>query len=202
MLAYETFIKTIVNRYSPVSNESVKLLGAISSMQHLKKGELLLDVGKTSKDIYILYKGIVVSYFLNNSGDMYHKNIFLENDFVGSTVSALKEEPSEFALEVIEDAILIRFNYKKYKELINQHAELKNFYIAYLEKNWVINKEKREVNMVLKKANERYLEFIADHPRIETRVPLRYIASHLGITPTQLSRIRKKMKKNDSNQHM
>jgi len=32
------------------------------------------------------------------------------------------------------------------------------------------------------------------HPDIEKYVPLQDIASHLGITPTQLSRIRKKIK--------
>ena len=143
-----------------------------------------------------------MSYFINNTGDLYHKNIFLEGDIVGSTVSALKEKPSEFALEVIEDAILISFNHRKYHELIARHSDLKIFYIAYLEKNWVIDKERREIDIVLKDADERYLDIITTHPKIETRIPLHYIASHLGITPTQLSRIRKKFKKNDSNQHM
>ena len=143
----------------------------------------------------MLYKGAVVSYFINNIGDLYHKNIFLEGDFVGSTVSALEEKPSEFALEVIEDATLISFNHRKYHDLIAKHSDLKSFYIAYLEKNWVIDKERREIDIVLKNADERYHDFITAHPKIETRIPLHYIASHLGITPTQLSRIRKKSKK-------
>ncbi len=55
-----------------------------------------------------------------------------------------------------------------------------------------MEKEKREIDIVLKGANERYKELIATHPNLETRIPLQYIASYLGITPTQLSRIRKK----------
>jgi ribosomal protein L10 len=54
----------------------------------------------------------------------------------------------------------------------------------------------------LKEAKERYLDFITLHPNIEDRIPLQFIASHLGITPTQLSRIRKKIKEKSSNQHM
>ena len=202
MLEYETFVKKVIHRYSHVSNESISLILSISRVQNLKKGDLLLEIGKISKEKHILYKGAIVSCFTNNSGDLYHKNIFLENDFVGSTVSALKEKPSEFALEVIEDATLISFNHRKYHELIARHLDLKNFYIAYLEKNWVVDKERREIDIILKDADERYLEFISTHPKIETRIPLYYIASHLGITPTQLSRIRKKIKKNNSNQHM
>ena len=59
----------------------------------------------------------------------------------------------------------------------------------------MLDKEKRELDIVLKDAEERYLDFIKYKPGIETRIPLHYIASHLGITPTQLSRIRKKIKK-------
>lgn len=202
MIDYRKFVKQVLDRYSLVSEETISSLMAISRIQNLKKGDLLLDVGRVSREKHILFKGAVVSYFINTDGALYHKNIFLEQDFVGSTVSALKEKPSDFALEVIEDATLISFDHRKYQELIKQCSDLKSFYIAYLEKNWVVDKERREIDLVLKDAETRYIEFLSDHPKIETRIPLHYIASHLGITPTQLSRIRKKIKSLGTNQHM
>lgn len=195
---YIPYLKKVLNQYSQVSDESVTLLASISKVQNLEKGQILLQIGKTSKQKHILYKGAIVSYYINNDGNLYHKNIFLKDDFVGSTVSALINEPSNFVLEAIEKSIIISFDYKKYRQLIEEHSELKNFYIAYLEKNWVIDKEKREIDIVLKDANERYLDFITNHPNIEQRIPLHYIASHLGITPTQLSRIRKDLKENST----
>jgi hypothetical protein len=39
-------------------------------------------------------------------------------------------------------------------------------------------------------ADERYLHLIKDHKDVLKRVPLKYIASYLGITPVSLSRIR------------
>ena len=66
-------------------------------------------------------------------------------------------------MEVIEDATVISFNYNKYKALIDSHPDLKNFYIAYLEKNWIVDKEKREIDIVMKEASERYLAFIQLH---------------------------------------
>lgn len=193
---YLPYLKKVLNKYSYVSDETVSLLASISKIQILEKGQILLQIGKTSKQKHILYKGAIVSYFLNHDGNVYHKNIFLEDDFVGSTVSALINKPSNFVLEAIEKSVIISFDYKKYRQLIEKHSELKNFYIAYLEKNWVIDKEKRELDIILKDANQRYLEFIKSQPNIEKRIPLHYIASHLGITPTQLSRIRKNLKKN------
>jgi hypothetical protein len=42
-------------------------------------------------------------------------------------------------------------------------------------------------------AEERYLELLNDYPEIEKEIPLKYIASTLGISPETLSRIRKKV---------
>ncbi|WGL15018.1 hypothetical protein PVT68_09520 [Microbulbifer bruguierae] len=41
-------------------------------------------------------------------------------------------------------------------------------------------------------AGARYQQFLRDFPKLAARLPQYHIASHLGITPTQLSRIRKK----------
>ena len=78
--------------------------------------------------------------------------------------------------------------------MINKYADLKDFYIAYLEQNWVIEKECIEVALILEDATQRYLKYLEKYPNIEKRVAQHHIASHLGITPTQLSRIRKNLK--------
>ncbi len=62
----------------------------------------------------------------------------------------------------------------------------------------MIIKEKNEISLILDDAMTRYQNFIEQNPNIQNRIPLHHIANHLGITPTQLSRIRKNIK----NQHM
>jgi hypothetical protein len=39
-------------------------------------------------------------------------------------------------------------------------------------------------------ADERYHNLLRENPQILQRIPLKYIASYLGITPVSLSRIR------------
>ncbi len=192
---YNQFIKEVIFRYHQVSETSLSLLYSIARIKHLKKNEILLPIGKTAKDIHILVQGAIIAYFIDEEGNTYNKNVFLEGNFVASTVSYLTNSPSDFALEAIEDCIIISFNYRNYRQYINNNEDLKNFYIAYLEKNWVIDKEKREIDIVMKNASSRYLELLEKHPEIDQRVPLSHLASHLGITPTQMSRIRKKVKK-------
>jgi len=191
---YNQVIKNTFLRYFPVSDASLSLLYNIAEINKYDKSEVILPIGKTAKNIHILFKGIVIAYFLDKEGNAYNKNIFFEHNFVGSTVSYLTNSPSNFALEALEDCIIISFNYKQYREYLFEKNDLKNFYIAYLEKQWVIDKEKREIAIVMKEASTRYLELLEEQPNIEKRVPLNHIASHLGITPRQFSRIRKSIK--------
>lgn len=197
-LSKETYInnlKLTFNSYAPISDKSWELIENIAAFQSVQKGELLLENGQIAREIYFIAKGALRAFITDEAGNIYNKNIFLEGDFAGSTASALQQIPSQFAIEALEDSLLLKMNYKKYRELIFQNDDLKNFYIAYLEKNWVIEKEQREIALVMQNATERYIQLLEKHSDIAKRIPLLHIASHLGITPTQLSRIRKNLEK-------
>jgi len=191
---YISELKLKFESYAPISNESWLLIEALITFQELEKDEFLLRDGQIAKKIHFVCKGALRAYITDYHGNIYTKNIFLETDFAGSTVSYLLGIPSNFTLEALEETILINLDYKKYRQLIEQNIDLKNFYIAYLEKNWVIEKEQREVSLVMQNATERYQKLLQKHPLIEQRIQKLHIASHLGITPTQLSRIRKTIK--------
>ena len=188
-------LKSKFESYAPISAESWQLIENTIEIKTIKKGEILLQNGQIAKEIHFIIKGALRAFIIDTTGNTYNKNIFLEGDFAGSTVSLIQQTPSEFSIEALEDSILININYKKYKELIFQNNDLKNFYISYLERNWVIEKEQREISIVMENATERYLDLLSKHPDIAERIPLLHIASHLGITPTQLSRIRKSLEK-------
>lgn len=194
--------KLFVNSYYTLSESNYLLLMSLAQFKEVKKNEILLPIGAVSKQLYYIYHGAVIAYFMDELGNTYNKNIFLEDRFAGSTVSALLKAPSEFTLQAIENTTVLSFNYDSYKELINSNDELKKFYIAYIEKNWVIEKEKREISIVMESARVRYQKLLKEYPSIDQRVALHHIASNLGITPTQLSRIRKDLKENNQSQHM
>jgi len=187
-------LSKVILSYSYVSSESLVKLQNMCKIKNIKKGDTLLHFGDFSKDIYFICKGLLRTYILDENGNVYNKNIFLENEFSGSKVSLILGTPSDFSIEALENTTLISIPYIQYKELIVKNNDLKDFYIAYLEKNWIIEKEKYEISLVLEDATKRYQTYLKKHPNIEKRVNQHHIAAHLGITPTQLSRIRKKLK--------
>ena len=192
---YLNNLKLYFESYAPISEKSWKLIENLTDFQTIKKGEILLENGEICKNMYFIAKGILRTFITDEQGNFYNKNLFLENKLACSKVSSILQTPSNFTIEALEDCILIQLDYQKYTKLINENDDLKSFYIAYLEKNWIIEKEQREIALVMQNATERYVKFLDKHPDIADRVPLLHIASHLGITPTQLSRIRKSLEK-------
>jgi CRP-like cAMP-binding protein len=55
---------------------------------------------------------------------------------------------------------------------------------------YFLQKEKKELEIVLLNATERYQIFQTEFPGIEQHIAQYHVASYLGITPIQLSRIR------------
>lgn len=191
---YLSAFKTKLNSYSPITEQSWNLIQELIAFRTVKKDEIILQQGDIAKDIYFVCKGVLRAYTTDAEGNFYTKNLFLETHLAGSTISYLLSKPSHFIIDALEDTTLISINYKAYRHLINTNTDLKDFYIAYLEKNWVIDKEPIEVALVMENAKKRYLHLLDTHPKIDQRIQQKHLASHLGITPTQLSRIKKELK--------
>lgn len=197
MEKYYTQLRNACKEYQEFSDESFQEFTKYLSVKEIKKGEVLQDIYSPAKYIYFIAKGILRTYYLNEDGSTYTKNLFSENYFSASKVSLITKENSYLCIDALEDSIIVFIEYEGFRKLIDTNDEFKTFYINYLEKNWIIVKEKNEISLILDDASVRYQNFIAKNPTLENRIPLHHIADHLGITPTQLSRIRKKL-----NQHM
>ncbi|WP_333862703.1 Crp/Fnr family transcriptional regulator [Sphingobacterium sp.] len=186
------FKEAVVNVY-PISDKAFDLLAETAHIQQFKKNDVLLREGRVANDIFFVCKGALNSYFIDEKGAVWNKWIYLERDFASTRFSAIIKTPNEFTLQAIENTIVVCMPYHQTRAAINQNDELKNLYIAYLEKKWIVINEEREISLVTKSATARYLKLLQTHPGIDSRIPLQYIASHLSITPTQLSRIRKEL---------
>ena len=188
---YFSQLHNFLEKYKPISEEAFSQLIPLLKIRRVQKNEFLLQVNQVARKMYFVCDGLLISIFSTPDGSTHIKNFFLENHFAASTVSLLLSSPSAFSIQALEDGVILEFDFKKYKQLILHHDDFKLFYIDYLEKNWIIKNEKRQLAFATQTAKERYLTFLKEYPDLEKRVPQLHIASYLGVTPTQLSRIRK-----------
>jgi CRP-like cAMP-binding protein len=178
--------------YLNLSDTTWNALKEICTFRYIKKNDCICRFNEYSDGFFFVSVGLFRTYILNEKGNEYNKNFFFENTFPGSMVALIKNETSNFEIQALENSEIIHIDFKKYRKLLLKYDDLKMFHIYYLEKNWLISKDAREVDIVQKDADERYDEFLETYGNLSLRLTQYHIASHLGITPTQLSRIRKK----------
>jgi CRP-like cAMP-binding protein len=118
------------------------------------------------------------------------KHFFVEGAWLLSNL-----EPGQPALASIQALTPVRvwvMPMATAEALMHRHPDLMWWFnrrlLAYLAA-----KQRREVALLNQRALSRYAAFRATFAELEQRVPLRLIASYLGMTPTQLSRVRRKL---------
>lgn len=190
-MIHSEFIKQI-NQYNPLSEETVKDLLDICTAEYYPKNSLLLESGTMARYYYFLKSGLIGYYTVDEQGNNIYKIFFEENSFVASTAAIIKNEPSDFNIIAMEDCSIIQYPAKSYRELLKKHHDLALFHMYYLEKNWVVKKEPLEVSLKYETAKQRYVQLL-ENRSLYNRLKQHHIASYLGITPTQLSRIKKEI---------
>lgn len=179
--------------YAPISDKTWEALKGISKFRSLPKNTLLYSAGNMPQSYAYVYQGLMRCFACDENGKEYNKNFFDEGMFPGAMTALLTASPSMLSFESIEDTLLIEIDFLSYRKLMVESSDLKLFQIYYLEKNWLLAKDSREIEIVQDDATARYLRFIDEKPTLVNRLAQYHIASHLGITPTQLSRIRKNL---------
>lgn len=190
--AYTLLSKTI-HSYYPLSLSTWDAFKEITEVISISKDDYLCHFNETPKAFYFLVHGLLTASTLDMKGNIYIKNFFEEGFFVASKAAMLTKSPSHFEIQAIEDSILIQIDFNAYRDLLLEHHDLALFQVHYLEKSWVLGGESKEIALIQENAQKRYETFLESHSNLEGRITQYQIASHLGITPTQLSRIRKNM---------
>lgn len=189
-LAY-TLLKNKLDSYTPISESSWQTLQNYCELTTVKKNQLLYRAGDKLHSFAFVASGLCRAYISSPEGSDYNKSFFDEGRFPGDMTALLTNTPARFNVEALEDSLVIVIDFDGYRELLHAAEDIKLFQIYYLEKHWLLHKDAREVQLVQEDAKQRYQRFLDDYAGIADRIPQYHIASHLGITPTQLSRIRK-----------
>jgi CRP-like cAMP-binding protein len=178
-----------VNQYSNLSNEAKQEWAGLLKKREFQKGAYFITVGQIPKKVAFVAKGLFSQYFITDSGDTVIKYFFPEGRILGSIPATLTQTESLFAIVALEDSTVFEYDFREFKKLVLKYRDVAEFYINYLERHWVIEKEPLEVAMKNDTAAKQYSNFLKTYPDLVKRLKKHHIASYLGITPTQLSRI-------------
>jgi CRP-like cAMP-binding protein len=156
------------------------------------KDELLLKENKLNKDTFVLESGYVRSYTFNQNGEEVTTNIFSAPCFVNDFLSFFKQQPTSENYQCLTYCKLWTMSYEKVQNCFHTYPEFREFGRMMLVTNYSIL-HNRMLGMIKDTAENRYLKLMKNHPDIFQNIPLKIIASYLGITDTSLSRIRREI---------
>lgn len=178
-----------INQYTNLSSAAQSAWSALLRERTYPKGDNFVRIGQIPRKVAFVVKGLFSQYYINENGDTIIKYFFPEERIAGSIPATLTKSESLFTITSLEDTTVLEYDFHEFKKLVSNYPDIAQFYYRYLEQHWVIDKEPYEISLRSDSAKVRYADFLRKYPDLVKRLKKHHIASYLGITPTQLSRV-------------
>ncbi|SEI75306.1 cAMP-binding domain of CRP or a regulatory subunit of cAMP-dependent protein kinases [Cyclobacterium xiamenense] len=187
---FEDFIYQRVKR---AKDHEVQEILSIFSKKKFNKGEPFKKENTAIKKLGFLVEGSARNYFINDKGDEITDQIVQINNFLSDIISVRTGDKSPIIIEIIEKSIVLVANMESVWSLLEYNVTF-NILIREYIGDRSMELVKRHLMFLNGTAKERYQYILETNPEILKKYPLKYIASMIGVTQTQLSRIRKEKK--------
>ncbi len=185
-------LRTSIDHIYPLSNECWSEIEPFIYAKELAKNEYFSKEGRFVRELGFIINGILRIFYLNEKGEEWNKHFLQKNDFVASGVSP--EKKSITNIQALSKALILCIPYAELINIAARHKEI-HLFIQKLTFEYLEKKQEREIRLLSEEALSNYLWFRKTYPDLENKIRHYHIASYLGITPTQLSRLRKKIEK-------
>lgn len=155
------------------------------------KKDIILKIGQIESYLSFIENGIVRLYIPKIEYDLTFGFVF-PGSFVSAYDSFLNRAPCQYQIQSLTETKLWQISHHDLQEVykntgIGNEIGRKNAEHLFLIKSY------RELSLLNKTAEERYLDLFTQRPELIRHIPLKYIASYIGVTPQALSRIRKRI---------
>ncbi|MGI9583321.1 Crp/Fnr family transcriptional regulator [Chryseobacterium sp. RRHN12] len=183
-------LNTYFHSLFTIRKEVVEKITEKFSRFELKANRVLLDKNVISTKTYFLEKGYVRSYILNEDNEEITTNIYRAPCFVNDFLSFFRQQPTKEIYQTVTDCVFWETGLENVQHNFHNIPEFREFSRLLFVLNYY-NIHDRLIEMASQKASTRYASLMKKDPEIFRYVPLKVIASYLGIKDSSLSRIRR-----------
>ena len=184
-----------LKKISDIPDASFNKLQEIAVYKFYNKKTTISASGDVPSKVYYIVSGIIRAYFLMETGKEYNKRLYAPYSFAGALTSIITDKPSEVSFETLTDCKLYEIDFAEFKNLCRADMQIGKLYVKILEQTFIAY-EDRSLDFMRLSATEQYIKLRKTIKGIDELIPQYQIASYLGITPVQLSRIRRKIENN------
>ena len=174
----------------PLSDRAAEEIAGHFVPAGYKKGTFFLEAGRRSNDYLFLEQGIMRSYLYDTEGLEVTTSFYSPGTVVFEAASFFQRIPSQENIIAMTDCSGRKMSFEELNAIFHALPAFRETGRAILVRT-LVSLKMRTLSMINQTAEQRYAALLSSHPEIFQQVPLKYIASYLGITDTSLSRIRK-----------
>lgn len=174
----------------PLRKETKEYISRHTHLIKVSKGKFLLKQGEVCTSYYYIHKGVLRSFLKFGDREI---TIWInpENEITTSIRSMNGSKPANENIQAIEDCELVVIPFEIMESIYEKFPETNIFGRKLLQEYYAASEERVYICRI-PDARSRYQHFIDSRPELVNRIPLKYIASYLGITLETLSRLRSK----------
>jgi CRP-like cAMP-binding protein len=190
-------VKLITNYlklFKSITPQHILQLYKISEKKEIAEMAYWIKPGEQSSKIAYIEKGLIRVFSIDDSGNEITILVRCENQFITSYDKILFDKVTRFYYQAIEPTTLIMADYDKIQTTLKDNPQLEKARSYFLRK-MLGESILRVETFILLSPEKRYEKFISENSNLYQRIPDKYIASMLGITPVSLSRIKKRLTK-------
>jgi CRP-like cAMP-binding protein len=180
-----------IRRHVPMNAGEEEFLTAILIPVTMRQGDFIQKAGEVTHNMIHVNAGCLMTYFTDKNGDEQVIQFATAGWWTVDLHSLTTQEPSIYSTRALADSEVFLLPKVRMDELLARFPTFERYFRITFQ-NSLVTHQKRIVETLSSNAEERYLHFEKKYPQLEQYVPLKYVASYLGITPEFLSKIRRK----------
>lgn len=179
-----------LNKVNILSDSEIEKICSYFKIETIRKNHYYLEAEKRCSKIGFLFSGIICSFIYNSEGYEVVKHFLEPYQFFTDLESYEKSKPAKLNLIAVTDSQILSI-YKQDNDKLQDEIP-KWEHVQGLFASQALNKMIQMQNFLhFGSATDKYQHFVKNYPNLARNVPLKYIASYLGITQSSLSRLRR-----------
>lgn len=186
---HEVILKNIQRHIEPTT-EDMEILLSLMVLKSVKRKELLLKEGDIARHQFFVISGCLRTYTIDSVGKE-HVLMFAPEDWwcSGDLFSFLSGQQSVNNLEALEPTTFLQISKENLDTLYQRAPAFERFFRVLFQNAFVFHQNRINANLS-QPAEGRYDLFTKAYTGLESRVPQKYIASYIGVTPEFFSQMR------------
>ncbi len=188
-------LRTYLEQHLTISDTDWQIIAQRLTPSECPKGTKLTTAGRVEDRLYFILDGAFRLYFETESKET-TLDIGFAHSLISSYSSYITRRPSDFNLEALTAC---RFMSIRHADLLQMYelTDCGHELGRILTEQIYLYFSSRENAFLLRSPTERYLDLFKEQPRLIKEIPLKHLASYIGVTPQALSRIRARIVQTD-----